>query len=66
MLSTVVGASADLQNNYSEYEQYLYERWIYEQLQKSKAEVLNNPDYEFYDSDEVFAEIEQMLKAQGL
>ena len=52
--------------DYAKYEEFLHSRFVYEELQKSKARYLNNPDIELHDAEDVFAEVEQALEARGL
>ena len=51
--------------DYVHYEEYLHRRFIYEELQKSKAEA-NNPNVELYDASKVFACLEHRLEERGL
>jgi len=51
--------------NYAKYEEYLHRRFIYDELQKSKAEV-NDPDAELLDAAEVFARIHRQIDEHGL
>jgi len=50
---------------YAEFEEFLHHRFIYDELQKSKAKA-GEPDVKLTDSDEVFNRLEQKLKGRGL
>ena len=50
---------------YAEFEKFLHHRYIYDELQKSKAS-LGNPSLKMTDATEVFARVEQRLGAKGL
>ena len=50
---------------YAEFEKFLHHRYIYEELQKSKA-TLNNPNVKMTDAKDVFARIEQRIGDRGL
>ena len=50
---------------YEKFTKFLYDRYIYEELQKSKAS-LDDPNVVLHDADEVHAELEQMLVECGL
>ena len=47
-------------DDYAKYEEYLHRRFIYEELQKSKAE-LNGTDVELFDATDVFARIHRQI-----
>lgn len=51
--------------DYEKYEEYLHRRFIYEELQKSKAKA-NDPNTKLLDSADVFAGIEKKLEERGL
>jgi PHD/YefM family antitoxin component YafN of YafNO toxin-antitoxin module len=51
--------------DYAKYEEFLHRRFIYDELQKSKAK-MNDPNVRRYDAEEVFAEFDRMLEARGL
>jgi len=50
---------------YAEFEIFLHHRYIYDELQKSKAS-LNDPTAKMTDAKDVFTRIEQRLGAKGL
>ena len=50
---------------YAEFEKFLHHRYIYEELQKSKAS-LSDPNAKMTDAKDVFIRIEQRLGAKGL
>ena len=52
-------------DRYEQYEKLLYDRYIYEELQKSKA-ALDDPNTVYHDADEVLEEVEQWLVERGL
>ena len=52
-------------DRYEQYEKLMYDRYIYEELQKSKA-ALDDPNTVYHDADEVLEEIEQWLVERGL
>jgi prevent-host-death family protein len=52
-------------DDYAQYEEYLHRRFIYEELQKSKAKA-TDPNVELHDAIDVFAGLEQRLEARGL
>jgi len=52
-------------DDYAQYEEYLHRRFIYEELQKSKAKA-NDPDVDLIDAIDVFAGLEQRLEDRGL
>ena len=51
--------------DYAKYEEFIHRRFIYEELQKSKAE-LENPDAVYHDAKDVFSEVFWRLEARGL
>ena len=51
--------------DYAKYEEFLHRRFIYEELQKSKAEA-NDPNTKLHDAEDVFAEFDQILEVHGL
>jgi len=51
--------------DYAKYEEFLHRRFIYEELQKSKADA-SNPDVVLLDAADVFAGLEQRLEVRGL
>jgi prevent-host-death family protein len=51
--------------DYAEYEKFLHYRFIYDELQKSKA-AADGPNTELRDVSAVFARVEQKLEARGL
>ena len=52
-------------DRYEQYEKLMYDRYIYEELQKSKA-ALDDPNAVYHDADEVLEELEQWLVERGL
>jgi len=50
---------------YEEYEEYLHRRFVYNELQKSKA-ILNDPDVIVHDASDVFLGIYKKLEDRGL
>ena len=50
---------------YSIFEEYLHNRFIYDELQKSKT-TADDPNAVLHDADDVHAELEDMLEAHGL
>ena len=50
---------------YAEFEKFLHHRYIYDELQKSKA-TFNDCDVKMIDAKDVFTRIEQRLEAKGL
>jgi len=50
---------------FAEFEIFLHHRYMYNELQKSKA-TLDNPNIKMAEAKEVFARIEQRLGAKGL
>jgi len=50
---------------YAEFEKFLHHRYIYEELQKSKA-TISDPNVKMTDAKDVFARIEQRLGVKGL
>jgi len=50
---------------YAEFEKFLHHRYIYEELQKSKAS-LDNPNVKMTDAADMFSKIEQKLESKGL
>lgn len=52
-------------DDYAKYEEFLHQRFIYEQLQKSKDEV-DDPAAVLHDAADVFAAIERRLMERGL
>ncbi|MDR1193391.1 MAG: type II toxin-antitoxin system Phd/YefM family antitoxin [Peptococcaceae bacterium] len=51
--------------DFEQYEEYLHRRFIYDELQKSKAK-MSDPNAVTHDADDVHAELEQILGAHGL
>ena len=47
------------------FEQFLHNQFIYDELQKSKG-IMNDASTKKHGADEVHAELEQILEAQGL
>ena len=52
-------------DRYEQYEKFMHDRHIYEELQKSKA-MLDDSNVMLHDADEVLDEIEQWLVERGL
>ena len=52
-------------DRYEQYEKLMYDRYIYEELQKSKA-ALDDPNTVYHDADEVLEEIIRDLESKGL
>ncbi|MDR1704695.1 MAG: hypothetical protein LBS19_08425 [Clostridiales bacterium] len=57
--------------DYADYEDYLHERYIYDALEKSKAELeeilaLPDPFAKLHNADEVHDEMRRMLEERGL
>ena len=52
-------------DRYEQYEKLMYDRYIYNELQKSKV-ALDDPNTVYHDADEVLEEIEQWLVERGL
>ena len=52
-------------DRYEQYEKLMYDRYIYEELQKSKA-ALDDPNTVYHDADEVLEEIIRELESKGL
>ena len=52
-------------DDYAQYEDFLHRRFIFEELQKSKAEA-DDPNAKLLDAAGVFAGLEQKLEARGL
>ena len=52
-------------DDYAKYEEYLHRRFIYEELQKTKAKA-NNPNAVFHDAEDVFVEFDKILEERGL
>ena len=52
-------------DEYAEYEEYLHRRFIYNELQKSKADI-NDPDVKLHDAADVFAGLYKKLEEKGL
>ena len=52
-------------DRYEQYKQLMYDRFIYEELQKSKA-MHDDPSVALHDADEVLDEIEQWLVKRSL
>ena len=52
-------------DDYDEYEKFLHHRYIFNELQKSKASA-NSPNTELRDVSVVFARLEQKLEERGL
>jgi PHD/YefM family antitoxin component YafN of YafNO toxin-antitoxin module len=50
---------------FEQYEEYLHRRFIYDELQKSKAK-MSGPNAVLHDADDVHAELGQILGAHGL
>ena len=51
--------------DYAKYEEYLHHRFIYEELQNSKA-LTDDPSVKLIDANSVFERIEQKHEARGL
>jgi prevent-host-death family protein len=51
--------------DYAEYEKFLHHRFIYDELQKSKAK-LDYPDVVLRDAKDVFAGLNKKLEGRGL
>ncbi|MDR1705408.1 MAG: type II toxin-antitoxin system prevent-host-death family antitoxin [Clostridiales bacterium] len=51
--------------DYTDYEEFLHQRFIYNELQKSKAEAAG-PNVKLIGADEVFGRIKQKIKDRGL
>ena len=51
--------------DYAQYEEFLHRRFIYEELQKTKAEA-DEPSVKLHDAADVFARLEQRLAGRGL
>ena len=52
-------------NDYAEYEEFLHRRFIYQELQKTKADT-NEPDAQLHNAADVFTRLEQRLVGRGL
>ena len=52
--------------DYAEYEKFLHEQYIYNELQKSKEAYLNDPNAKLHDAEDVFDRIEKKLASRGL
>jgi len=52
-------------DDYAGYEEFLHRRFIFDELQKSKAEAAN-PDLLLHDAADIFTGLEQRLEARGL
>ena len=50
--------------DYAKYEEYLHHQFIYDELQKSKAEV-DDPHIELHDAADVFGRIKQRIAGRG-
>jgi len=50
---------------YAEFEKFLHHRYVYDELQKSKAS-LNDPNVKMTDAADVFSKIEKKLECKGL
>jgi len=50
--------------DYAKYEEYLHHRFIFDELQKSKA-IANQPNVELHDAKDVFSRLESKLKVSG-
>ena len=51
--------------DYAEYEEFLHRRFIYDELQKSKAK-MSDANAVLHDADDVHAELEEILGAHGI
>ena len=52
-------------DRYEQYEKLMYDRYVYEELQKSKAS-LDDPSAVFHDADDVHEMLEKWLVERGL